>query len=114
MLEPGVGELDGSRARSISAATAANEGKYRGTRLPPTWRLRERTTAAASCRGYEAAKLLALASHDNIVVKITGACTLSRAPFPYDDLWDPLGRIFDAFGIDRCMWGTDWNARSHC
>jgi predicted TIM-barrel fold metal-dependent hydrolase len=19
-----------------------------------------------------------------------------------------LGRIFDAFGFDRCMWGTDW------
>jgi len=54
------------------------------------------------------AKLLALASHDNIVVKITGACTLSREPFPYDDLWDPLGRIFDAFGFERCMWGTDW------
>jgi L-fuconolactonase len=53
-------------------------------------------------------KLLALALHDNITVKITGACTLSHEPFPYTDLWDPLGRIFDAFGIDRCMWGTDW------
>jgi L-fuconolactonase len=53
-------------------------------------------------------KLLALAAHDNIVVKITGACTLSHEPFPYNDIWDPLGRIFDAFGFDRCMWGTDW------
>jgi L-fuconolactonase len=53
-------------------------------------------------------KLLALAPHDNITVKITGACTLSHQPFPYTDLWDPLGRIFDAFGIHRCMWGTDW------
>jgi len=53
-------------------------------------------------------KLLKLAAHDNIVVKITGACTLSHEPFPYNDLWDPLGRIFDAFGFDRCMWGTDW------
>ena len=53
-------------------------------------------------------KLLDLAAHDNIVVKITGACTLSHAPFPYHDLWDPLWRIFDAFGFDRCMWGTDW------
>jgi L-fuconolactonase len=52
--------------------------------------------------------LLALAAHDNIAVKISGACTLSHAPFPYADLWDPLGRIFDAFGIDRCLWGTDW------
>jgi L-fuconolactonase len=53
-------------------------------------------------------KLLALAAHDNVAVKITGACTLSHEPFPYNDLWEPLGRIFDAFGIERCMWGTDW------
>jgi predicted TIM-barrel fold metal-dependent hydrolase len=53
-------------------------------------------------------QLLELAAHDNVVVKITGACTLSRERFPYNDLWDPLGRIFDAFGFNRCMWGTDW------
>ena len=52
--------------------------------------------------------VLKLAAYDNIVVKITGACTLSQQPFPYNDLWDPLGRIFDAFGLDRCLWGTDW------
>jgi predicted TIM-barrel fold metal-dependent hydrolase len=53
-------------------------------------------------------KLLTLAAHDNVAVKISGACTLSHEPFPYRDLWDPLGRIFDAFDFDRCMWGTDW------
>jgi L-fuconolactonase len=53
-------------------------------------------------------QLLDLAGHDNIAVKITGACTLSHEPFPYNDLWDPLSRIFDTFGFDRCMWGTDW------
>ena len=53
-------------------------------------------------------KLLELATHDNVVVKITGACTLSHEPFPYNDLWDPLCRIFDVFGFNRCMWGTDW------
>lgn len=53
-------------------------------------------------------KVLALAAHDNVVIKITGACTLSHQPFPYSDIWDPVGRIFDAFGFDRCMWGTDW------
>jgi len=56
----------------------------------------------------EMPKLLKLAAHDNVVVKITGACTLSHRPFPYADIWDPLARIFDAFGLDRCMWGTDW------
>jgi predicted TIM-barrel fold metal-dependent hydrolase len=53
-------------------------------------------------------KVLKLAEHDNLAIKITGACTLSAEPYPYDDIWDPLGRIFDAFGIERCMWGTDW------
>jgi L-fuconolactonase len=53
-------------------------------------------------------KLLALASHPNIRVKISGACTLSHEPFPYNDIWDPVCRIIDAFGINRCMWGTDW------
>ena len=56
----------------------------------------------------ELPKLLALARHDNVVVKITGACTLSHEPFPYRDVWPPLARIFDAFGFERCMWGTDW------
>jgi len=53
-------------------------------------------------------KLLALAQYDNVAVKISGACTLSHEPFPYADIWDPLFRIFDSFGFDRCMWGTDW------
>ena len=52
--------------------------------------------------------VLALAKNRNIAIKITGACTLSKQPYPYKDIWDPLGRIFDAFGLDRCMWGTDW------
>ncbi len=56
----------------------------------------------------ELPKLLALAAHDNVAVKISGAGTLSHEPFPYKDLWDPLCRIFDAFGFDRCLWGTDW------
>ena len=53
-------------------------------------------------------KLLALAEHENVAVKISGACTLAHEPFPYPDIWDPLCRIFDRFGIGRCLWGTDW------
>jgi len=56
----------------------------------------------------ELPKVLKLAAHPNVVIKITGACTLAREPYPYKDIWDPLGRIFDAFGLDRCLWGTDW------
>jgi predicted TIM-barrel fold metal-dependent hydrolase len=53
-------------------------------------------------------KVLALAQYPNVAIKISGACTLSREHFPYKDIWDPLGRIFDAFGMNRCLWGTDW------
>ena len=52
--------------------------------------------------------VLSLAELDNVVIKISGACTLSHEPFPYPDIWEPLRRIFDAYGIERCMWGTDW------
>ena len=52
--------------------------------------------------------MLALAQHPTVVIKITGACTLSRGDYPYPDIWEPLGRIFDSYGIDRCLWGTDW------
>jgi L-fuconolactonase len=56
----------------------------------------------------ELPKVLTLAKQPNVAIKITGACTLSRESFPYRDIWDPVCRIIDAFGIDRCMWGTDW------
>ena len=46
------------------------------------------------------------------MVKVSGACTLSHEPFPFNDIWDPLARVFEAWGFDRCLWGTDWT-RAH-
>ena len=56
----------------------------------------------------ELPQVLELAAYPNVAIKITGACTLSQQPFPYPDIWDPVCRVIDAFGPDRCMWGTDW------
>jgi predicted TIM-barrel fold metal-dependent hydrolase len=56
----------------------------------------------------ELPKVLTLAKLPHVAIKITGACTLSLEPFPYNDIWDPVARMIDAFGIDRCLWGTDW------
>lgn len=56
----------------------------------------------------ELAKVLTLADLPHVAIKITGACTLSHEAFPYNDIWDPVCRMIDAFGIDRCLWGTDW------
>lgn len=53
-------------------------------------------------------RVLELAQFSNVAIKITGACTLSHRPFPFDDIWEHLQQIFDAFGIERCLWGTDW------
>ena len=53
-------------------------------------------------------QVLALAKRPNVVIKVSGACTLSREPYPFADIWDPLARVFDAWGFERCLWGTDW------
>ena len=53
-------------------------------------------------------KVLELARRPNAVIKVSGACTLSREPYPFPDIWDSLARVFDAWGLDRCLWGTDW------
>jgi L-fuconolactonase len=53
-------------------------------------------------------KILELARRPNAVIKVSGACTLSRQPYPFPDIWDPLKRVFDAWGFERCLWGTDW------
>jgi Amidohydrolase len=84
---------------------------YHSFQAAATWTFSEgRSSSPMLSRAHFAdlPKLLALAARDNVAVKISGACTLSREPFPYKDLWDPLGRVFDAFSFDRCMWGTDW------
>jgi len=52
--------------------------------------------------------VLKLAQQPNIMLKISGACTLSHQPYPYDDIWDPIARIIDAFGVNRCMYESNF------
>lgn len=52
--------------------------------------------------------VLDLAHCDNVAIKVSGACTLSHQPYPFDDMWPYLEQIFEAFGFERCLWGTDW------
>ena len=70
--------------------------------------LQPRTPPAPEKPWADLPKVLDLAKRKNAVIKISGACTLSKEPYPYNDIWDPLRRIFDAWGMDRCLWGTDW------
>jgi L-fuconolactonase len=41
-------------------------------------------------------KVLELTKRKNAVIKASGACTLSKQPHPFPDIWDVLARLFDA------------------
>jgi predicted TIM-barrel fold metal-dependent hydrolase len=70
--------------------------------------MQPRTPPAPPEPWAELPKMLALAKRPNAVIKVSGACTLSLEGHPYADIWDPLARVFDAWGFERCLWGTDW------
>jgi L-fuconolactonase len=70
--------------------------------------LQPRTPPAPPQPWADLPKVLELAKRPNAVIKVSGACTLSKEPYPFPDIWDPLARVFEAWGFDRCLWGTDW------
>ena len=51
--------------------------------------------------------MLALARFPNIGVKMSGAPSTSTQPYPYQNVHGYLKQIVEAFGPDRCFWGTD-------
>ena len=52
-------------------------------------------------------EMLALARLPNVGVKMSGAPSYSSQPYPYKNIHGYLRQIFEAFGPDRCFWGTD-------
>ena len=40
-------------------------------------------------------------------VKLSGAPSYSSEPYPYRNIHNYIRQIFDAFGPQRCFWGTD-------
>ena len=55
--------------------------------------LQPRTPPAAPQPWADLPKVLDLAKRKNAVIKVSGACTLSREPYPFPDIWDPLARV---------------------
>jgi predicted TIM-barrel fold metal-dependent hydrolase len=51
--------------------------------------------------------MLALARLPNVGVKLSGAPSTSSQPYPYKNIHGYLRQIVEAFGPDRCFWGTD-------
>jgi predicted TIM-barrel fold metal-dependent hydrolase len=52
-------------------------------------------------------ELLALSRHKNVAVKVSGAPSLSDDTYPFRDLDKYLRQIFEMFGPDRMLWGSD-------
>lgn len=61
-------------------------------------------------RPDELKKLLALARYPRVFVKLSHLWSLSREAYPYHDTHEQVRRLYDAFGPERLMWGTDWPA----
>jgi predicted TIM-barrel fold metal-dependent hydrolase len=56
--------------------------------------------------GFQA--LLRLGRETDAVVKLSAPFRASGVAFPYGDLDPYAAALVDAFGIERCVWGSDW------
>src|SRR5262245_60481463 len=56
----------------------------------------------------ELKKLLALARFPRVYVKISHLWSLSKQKYPYADTHDQVKQLYNRFGPQRLMWGTDW------
>jgi len=56
--------------------------------------------------GFQA--VLRLGRETGAVVKLSAPFRVSSQPFPYVDLEPFVAALVDAFGMDRCVWGSDW------
>jgi len=61
----------------------------------------------------ELEKLTVLKRYPKVFVKISHTWSLSKQEFPWRDTHDQVKRLYDAFGPQRMMWGTDWPVSEH-
>ena len=52
-------------------------------------------------------EMLAVAQFPNVALKLSGAPSYSSEPYPYRNIHKYIREMFDAFGPQRCFWGTD-------
>jgi predicted TIM-barrel fold metal-dependent hydrolase len=58
-------------------------------------------------RNDDLSSLCRLATHKQVAVKLSAFYALGRKTPPYRDLIPMVKRVFDAFGPERLMWGSD-------
>jgi predicted TIM-barrel fold metal-dependent hydrolase len=58
--------------------------------------------------------VLDLARHPNLHAKLSFLATGSARPYPFDDMHDACRRIIEAYGPDRCLWGSAFPCELWC
>jgi predicted TIM-barrel fold metal-dependent hydrolase len=56
--------------------------------------------------GFQA--VLALGRETNAIVKLSAPFRTSAQPYPHTDVDPFVAAVVDVFGLDRCVWGSDW------
>jgi len=56
--------------------------------------------------GFQA--VLELGRETDAIVKLSAPFRTSRQPFPHADVDPFVAAVVDTFGLDRCVWGSDW------
>jgi L-fuconolactonase len=57
--------------------------------------------------GPAATRMIALARHPNVCVKVSALPAFSTEPYPFKNLREPLRRVIEAFGPRRAFWASD-------
>ncbi len=54
------------------------------------------------------AALLKLAKSGRVSVKLSGYSKYSHGRYPFEDCWPFVRAVADAFGLENCLWASDW------
>ncbi len=65
------------------------------------------TVVANNAVAATIAESVALAKYPNVSIKLSASPLVSRESYPFRDVADPIHRLYDAYGPQRCYWGTD-------
>jgi predicted TIM-barrel fold metal-dependent hydrolase len=87
-------------------AIARRAKRFPGVRLIVDHLAHPDTSAGPEAPAFQA--LLALAGWPNVFLKPTGFHNFSKRPYPHEDCDDLFKAVFDRFGPDRLIWGSDF------
>ncbi len=66
-----------------------------------------RIGADGTIRDADIASLCRMARHKRVAVKLSAYYALGKKSPPYEDLLPMIGRVIEAFGVERCMCASD-------